>query len=538
MKDSATKQLSAWLTERVAVVGHAHVRYVVGIVRGRLDHERVDGILDHGREHARGDRRARERQAPGHGLAVRAQRGRNLVEGRRAVGVVRGVVLARPQQLHRLAHGLARLDGRRDEVHLQPAAEAAAQERGVHAHLLGFEPRRGGGRRLRDDLDLRRDVQIAALGRDRRRAVLWLERRVREQRQLVIRMDDLAAPAADRRQGVAVVARDLTAVLRGGGGRPETFADVRVVQLRVRAVVPGDDERIARLARAPPAVGHDHDTARGLHDVLHARQGLRPRGVEAAHRAAQHRRLRQRAVQHAVQPDVDAVARAAVHLPWRVETRLALADDGEVAARLELHVLRHRQLAGRLGNLAEAQPLAPRRHDGAALGTAAVHRDAQPRACGGHEHLARLRARGAQLHPGVAHARAATGDLRAQEVVRELRARRGEFHVDIARRDAQLLRHQHGQRGVYPLTHLGAVAIEAHGAIGADLEPGVQVHGRRGTRGRRGRLATAGRQADGEHEPARRQQRALEEPAPVERGVHARSFVASSAARWMPARIR
>ena len=105
-----------------------------------------------------------------------------------------------------LLHGLRCLDGRRDEVDFEPAAEAAAEERGVHAHLGGINARGLCRRGLRDLLNLRRHVDVDAVVAHVGRAVLRLERGMRQQRQFVVGAHH-ARGALDGRGGVAVVAR-------------------------------------------------------------------------------------------------------------------------------------------------------------------------------------------------------------------------------------------------------------------------------------------------------------------------------------------
>ncbi len=206
---------------------------------------------------------------------------------------------------------LRRFDRGGNEVHFQAPAEAAAQERGVHLHLLGIEPGGLGRRGLRDLLNLRGHVDVGAVGAHVGRAVLRLERGVREQRQLVVGAHH-ARRALDRRGRVAVVARHAAGAR---GALAQRLRDLRVVERGVRARVPFDGERIARLARAPPGI-RDHGDARGgEHHGDDAGHGARLLVVEGLHRSAERRRLRQRGVQHAGQLHVDAVDRRC-RPPW------------------------------------------------------------------------------------------------------------------------------------------------------------------------------------------------------------------------------
>ena len=296
-----------------------HVRHVVREVVGRFDRERIDGAVgDDRRRPARSDRRRDEMNLHRVQLAAGIERAGQRVARGRTILVVRHVVFARPQQLHRLARGLRAFDGRRNEVDLEPSTEAAAEECRVHEYFLGRQSRGLRGRRLRQLLHLRRHVDVAAVLAKLDGAVLRLQRRVREHRQLVGRLDAPAGRAAPLSASPSLrtsLPLPLEADLQAG-------ADRCVRQLRVRARSPLD--LAARRAPASPATTspRHRDAGRRLQHVAHAGHCLRGVGLEALDAAAELRRLRQRGVQHARQAHVDAELRAAIDLRGRVQALL------------------------------------------------------------------------------------------------------------------------------------------------------------------------------------------------------------------------
>ncbi len=306
---------------------HVHVGHVVGVVSRRLDRERVHHLFGDRGEHARGDRWPGQVQVPGDEIALFVECAGRLVECRRTIGVVSHVVFASPHELHGPLERLRYFDGRGDEIHLQAPAEAATEERGVELHDFGIESRGLRGGRMRDLRNLRGHVDVGTVGANVGGAVLRLERGVCEQRQLVVGADHFRR-ALDRRGHVTVIASH-------PAGPRRTFAqhlrDLRVGERAIRAGVPFDGERLARLSRSPPRV-RGHRDARGReHHAHHARHRARLFVVERLHRTAERRRLRQRRIQHARQFHVDAEDAAAIHLGRRVLAPLWLADHREIA---------------------------------------------------------------------------------------------------------------------------------------------------------------------------------------------------------------
>ena len=156
---------------------------------------------------------------PSDELAVRIKAGADPVVVVGPVHVVLDVLLAAPHDLHRIFRLLG--DERRlhDEVELEPAAEAAAEQMIVEAHLLRLQSERLGDGHLRDGRDLRADPDIAAVGRHVHRAVDRLHGGVREERALIDRFD-LGGGAGQRGVRVALVLGDGSRLLGrlGQGG--------------------------------------------------------------------------------------------------------------------------------------------------------------------------------------------------------------------------------------------------------------------------------------------------------------------------------
>ena len=191
----------------------AEVRHVVGQVHQaelELDAHRV---LRRGVERRRDRREHRALQPRGRPPA--AVNGGLVIHRRGAVVVVElDVVLARPDDLDRLAE-LLRQDRRLGAVvRLRLAAEAAAEQRDVAGDVLLVDAERLGHGLLHGLRILRRrphrDLAVAELGHRRRR----LHRRVRRQRRVVHRLEHLAA-LRELGVDVADVVRDLAGLTHG-----------------------------------------------------------------------------------------------------------------------------------------------------------------------------------------------------------------------------------------------------------------------------------------------------------------------------------
>ena len=532
-----------------------------------------------------------QRQRPAIGSQHRLQR-----RGRgRAVIVVRGVLLARPQQLHRPAAGLPRhRDGLRHEVGIEPAAEAAAQQRDVQRHRALVDA--GGARRVRtgDAGHLGRrphgDVAVA----DLRGAVDRFERGVREVGRAVERLDGACAwtrLALGRRHvaATAVVGEAAVVCERVTRRGLQRCRDGLRIDRAGRRRCPVDRQRLHRLA-GMPAAARDHRDAGGgagpwrqAHQPLHA--GAAQHLVLVAdtlRRAAEHRAHAHRGVQQALGPDVEAVDRAAVALGDDVGARRVAADQRPGGTRLQRHIT-GRRAGGRGGEFAEVRTLAGGvRHDAVAhydllLGQAPAQR-------GGTDQLGPHGGRGQpQRLPGVddagRRARHVDAELARQlgdDPLAALHGRRPAARFAVARvegqrrdegghvavdrvgaglhqthaveADVELLGHQHRQRGVHALAHLAAVHRQRHAAVGGDLDPAVERH-----------LAGLQRQQRAIAQPrARRQQRPAEQQAATggrraeqqRAALHGAGFggggatrgaaggASAAAALWMAARTR
>ena len=253
---------------------------------------------------------------PGDRLSLLVETGGDPVEAIGPVHVVLDIFLARPHDLHRTVDVLRDLDRASDAIDLQPAAKAAADQMIVDHDLV--QRQAGGLRRRRLDAreDLAADPDFAAVLADMNRAVHRLHRGVREERNLVHRLD-LGDGA---RHGLV----DIADILRN---RPrierrlfELAGDLVRVELGVRTVVPFDHQRCQPFFRSPHMVGDDGDRVVEPHDLAHALDGFGRRVIHALHAAAEDGRLRKRRDLHARRPNVDAIDGRSVDLRRRVQT--------------------------------------------------------------------------------------------------------------------------------------------------------------------------------------------------------------------------
>jgi hypothetical protein len=162
---------------------------------------------------------------------------------------------------------------------------------------------------------------------------------------------DLLRRGGDRGLGVARPVADEGLV--GVEAGLQHLGDGRARHLGVPALVPHDGQHVERGLGLPPRVGHDcHRRVSDLQDVPDARHAGHTGGLVALHRAAEHRALLDRGVEHPRQPEVGAVHLGARHLGQRVEPLHRLADQLPVLRVLERHLCRRGELGGRLRDLA------------------------------------------------------------------------------------------------------------------------------------------------------------------------------------------
>ena len=230
-----------------------------------------------------------------------------------------------------------------DEIHLEPPAEAAAEQMVMHPDLLGRQAGhlRGGG--LGAGRDLGAHPHVAAVLAYVDGAARRLHRCVREERHLVDRLDLLGGAGHDLGHialGRALLARHHARLLRG---RLELLHDIGGTELGVGALVPADVERGKPLLGRPHVVGdHRHGVVEADHP-MHAFNRLRLAVVHAGELAAEHRTGGDGGDFHPWDLHIDAELGLAVDLVRTVEALDGGADELEVLRVLERHLVRHRQ---------------------------------------------------------------------------------------------------------------------------------------------------------------------------------------------------
>ncbi len=503
----------------------AHAR--LGLARLAAEIGDVERIVDEAHPHLerafvagigledREQRRRHAAVAPGHRLAAGVEARFDPLDRDRVVIIVPEVVLARP--LHADRHAGHRLgdDRRLDrEIGLRFAPEAAAEERGVDRHVLGFQLQHLGSvvaRGLRA-LHAGPHLALATLEQSRRRR--RLHRRVRVVRDVVLGLD-LLGSTRERLIDIAAVAHRFAGLGRGGAHLGLILG--RVVR-RVGPVVPIELQGFASLDRGP-GVGGDHGDAalrvelrrrrraRDLHHFLDAGDFHRRRGVEAAELAAMHRRARDDGVLHAGQAHVDAVLRLAGDDVEAVDDRRTLADVAELLRPLQRELLdrRHRHRGGFHRQLAVAELLARGLvHDLVHVGLDFFHVDAPALGGGGLEHHARGGADFAHRLHEVARAARAVGIL----VAVALFVAGGLDDFDLLPIRLELLGDDERNTGAHALPHLGAVADDADRAVRRDRDEDARIvdravrHAGGADLGLIGPGRSGGKEACGENEAA------------------------------------
>ena len=231
---------------------------------GRPHHP--EGLWEQLAGHARHDGGTGDAVGPGDRHSLRVQAGGDPVVIVRPIHIVLDIFLAGPHHLHGAGDLLRDLDRPDDEIHLEPPAEAAAQEVVVHLHSLFRQAGQLRSRSLGEGGHLRAHPDIAAIGAHVDRAVHRLHGRMREERQLVDRFD-LLSGARHGLGDVAVVARDHARLLGGRGQLPD---DIGSAELRVRALVPADVERGDAQFRRPHVIADHRDGVVEADHLAHA----------------------------------------------------------------------------------------------------------------------------------------------------------------------------------------------------------------------------------------------------------------------------
>jgi hypothetical protein len=236
-------------------------------------------------------------------------------------------------------------------IRLRLPPETAAEQRDVDFHVLLVDAQGRGhgvlhrlrvlGRRPQDGL-----VSLHLSDGSRR-----LHRGVRSHRRVVAGLDGLAA-LGELRVDVAVVAEYLAGFRDGREQR-------LLVRLRrergMRAVVPLDLQGAPAFQDGPGVVANHRDSAERLEAVrrlervqgdrlLHATDFLRSRVVHRAHCAAEHRRVLDRRVHHAVPEHVEPELRLARDDVFLVVSGRVFADElpGSPVLETQRLAFRHR----------------------------------------------------------------------------------------------------------------------------------------------------------------------------------------------------
>ncbi len=380
---------------------------------------------------------------------------------------------------HRLGH----------VVGFRPPAEGAAEILVVDLHLLDGQARSLGRGGLRARRRLGADPHLAPSLVKMDRAVQRLHRGMGDHRQPIGGLDGA------RRAGEA--GRHVAGGRAGHGfSRRSRFQIGEQRCCReggVRAVVPGDRERVEPLLRGRPVIGHDGDGIVDAQHLAHAGNRTRRSVVHRGEPAAEHRRGHDRRHLHAGKPHVDAELRGAPHLLAGIQPPVRRADQAE-ALRLQRHVVRDRQRRGALDEVAIADPPpAGVVQHGAVAGPAGSRIDVPERRRSGDQHLARGGAGPPHRLPGRAHGERTVGLLVAHDRVGIERVVGGRMlHRHGVEADLQLLGDQHGHRGVGALPHLDIGHGQRHRAVGGDAQKGVGRETRYGA----GRRLRAQRHAD------------------------------------------
>ena len=251
------------------------------------------------------------------------------------VAAAADVVLARPDELHRLpsADGLG--DAGRFARHVghrgRAAAEAAAGQEGVQLDLLRRQAHHERDRALIDGRNLRAGPDLAPIARELHDAVEGLHGGVGEVGELVDRVEGLGG-ARERRRGIAVAARR-GARLRGEGlVLGQQLGGAAMLGL---ALVPFHDQGRAALSRGPEALRQHRHSGRHLDHVGHAGDLERGRLVDRLHGGPEDRGPGDHGGQHVGEVDVHREAGRAVGLGLGVDPWGLLADELPVLRVLE-----------------------------------------------------------------------------------------------------------------------------------------------------------------------------------------------------------
>ena len=304
----------------------------------------------------RPDRRKHGALQPGGWLSIRAQRGLHVHRRNGMVRVKLDVILAAPDDLHRLPGFLREYRRFHRVIRERFPSKCAAQQGNVYRDVFLLRPHGCGDGIARAHGALRRRPSLyfsVAVNRQRRRR---LHRSMRQQRRVILGFDDFSAL---RKRGVHVsyIPHDFSGLSRGLLQFPAIRGGV---ENPVRALFPIDLQFSSSLHCRPGIVcKHGHAAERLKQNrrfesvdggrLFYTRNSQRGLVVQRFHGAAQHRRMHHAGVQHPIHMSIlpkGSFARAQV---LQVITCGVFSDVPPLAARLEfqLFFLRHFQFCRR-----------------------------------------------------------------------------------------------------------------------------------------------------------------------------------------------
>ncbi len=256
----------------------------------------------------------------------------------------------------------------------------------------------------------------------------------------------------------------------------------------------------------PPARADRRNAARHDHDLLDTFGQHAILEREAGGHAAEGRRIAHGGIEQVGQAHVDAVGRRPGHLRRNVEALNRLADDLEFRRLLERWRRTLDEIDYGIDEVAETRaPGAVRAADLAIGHDQIADRHGKFAAGGAQQQVARHGTSPAHRQPGIARRRRSTGRHDAQntaqlagEPLRHIHRRAGllrrerqavDQDVDVAvdgvfgrifdlhlvPAGVHLLSHQHGQRGVDALPHLGSRHGHDHRVVAEDFHPAVEA---------------------------------------------------------------
>ncbi len=235
----------------------------------------------------------------------------------------------------------------------QPPSEPAADACHVDGQRIGGNPAefcriRAAARRR---LARRPDLQLTVLKQCR--AILWLQRGVREEGIIVVGLDHFGRLG---QRCISIACLEQTRLRSGCDQRSGISFILRSRKAGNSGVVPLHHKLFAGFARLPPAVGDDqhgvrlalgHEAAVHGDDRKHAGNCLDRSVIHGGNRSAMRGALDHGCMDHTRKPRVDAEQRLTLDDLWNVHALLRLADDRECRGILERNLGQIRSRLGR-----------------------------------------------------------------------------------------------------------------------------------------------------------------------------------------------